>query len=817
MELVSDNLQSISPHHRRVEAPAVLRDLQGWLLWRYEEQEGELKPRKVPYYADGGRRYGTNGSANDRAKLVRFAAARDAAAKRNMDGVGLALMPEFGITATDFDHCVDANGNVPHEIEQIAARTYTEYSPSGAGVRAFSVGSFGNHKSPTTGSQYGFETFSNSGFVTFTGNVLPACDLLGADDTVADDPTVNAIIQQLCDTRFGASRTTGSPSDDPFAGHEPKLGLTAEKMEQILGHVSPDIGRDDWIRVGMALHHECEGDDTGFDLWDEWSQPGATYPGTDSLRTQWTSFDRRVGRRQKQVTMASVIHMAKKNGYVHTRSSDVVARGPGELLEVAKALQSDDPAEITQILNECRTLGPIDQRRVLDAIKKSTRIPLGVLKDQQAQERGGEPDHLDLARKVIALRGEDNILCTDDQVWGWQASGVWAVLHDRAVKQDVQSALDQVRGVEVISATVNSVADVLKTEIFAQGHEFNRGSPEVVNCINGQVELLDGRWALRPHRREDYRTTQIPVAYDPNAVAPKFEAFLDQIFEGDDDKLEKRRALLELFGYTLMSHARHERFVILIGAGANGKSVLLWVLYALAGPENVAGVQPSNFENRFQRAHLHQKLANIVTELRQGETIADAELKAITSGEPATVEHKHKDPFVMRPFATCWFGTNHMPHTRDFSEALFRRATILTFSRVFAPNEQDPLLKDKLEGELPGILTLALNAYAVALVRGFTAPRSSEAAKNEWRLEADQVAMFVEEACERDHNAQTSMAELYYAYQAWASDGGIGRKVTKKSMRDRLTRLGFGTHRDGQARRVTGLRLATHAPMVGLG
>jgi putative DNA primase/helicase len=150
------------------------------------------------------------------------------------------------------------------------------------------------------------------------------------------------------------------------------------------------------------------------------------------------------------------------------------------------------------------------------------------------------------------------------------------------------------------------------------------------------------------------------------------------------------------------------------------------------------------------------KLANIITELKQGEVIADAELKAITSGEPATVEHKHKDPFVMQPFATCWFGTNHMPHTRDFSDALFRRATILTFNRVFSEAEQDPLLKDKLVTELPGILNLALNAYAEACQRSFTAPASSEAAKNKWRLEADQVAMFVEDACERNPQAITA-------------------------------------------------------------
>jgi KaiC/GvpD/RAD55 family RecA-like ATPase len=319
-----------------------LRDLQGWLLWRYEDQEGTGKQIKVPYYADGGKRYGANGSPNDRAKLVKFAAARDAAAKRGMSGVGLALMPEFGITATDFDYCVDADGNVPDEIAQIAARTYAEYSPSGAGVRAFSVGSFGNNKAPKTDETYGFETFTSSGFVTFTGHVLPVCELLGEDDTVADSPVVNAIIQHLCDTRFGPQRPA-EISDDFTAGHEKPLGLSQPLMERILGHISPDIGRDEWIRVGMALHHECEGDDTGFDLWDTWSADGATYPGTEGLRTQWDSFDRRVGRGHKQTTMASVIQMAKRTGYVHTRPDN--ASSLEEVMARAEAIAAAPRAE----------------------------------------------------------------------------------------------------------------------------------------------------------------------------------------------------------------------------------------------------------------------------------------------------------------------------------------------------------------------------------------------------------------------------------------------------------------------------------------
>ena len=315
---------------------------------------------------------------------------------------------------------------------------------------------------------------------------------------------------------------------------------------------------------------------------------------------------------------------------------------------------------------------------------------------------------------------------------------------------------------------------------------------------------------MRPHDRQNYRTTQIPVAYDPKAEAPKFLAFLADVFRDDEDRAEKIRSVLELMGYSLMSHARHEKFVMLIGGGSNGKSVLLGVLEALLGPENVAGVQPSNFDNRFQRAHLNQKLANIVTELKQGEIIADAELKAITSGEPATVEHKNKDPFLMRPFATCWFGTNHMPHTRDFSDALFRRAVIIQFNRSYLEGQQDTTLKGKLLTELPGILRLSLDAYAVANAEGFTLPPSSEAAKKDWRLEADQVAQFVDEACERVPGYETTVVDVFRAYQAWAAESGVSKTMSKRGMRDRLTGLRFGASRYAHARYVTGLRLRGH-------
>ena len=230
----------ITPEHRGLEAPEPMRELKGWLTWRYEQHPGEPKPRKIPYYADGGKRYGQQGSPNDRAKLTTFAAARDAAARRGHDGVGFALLADWGITALDFDKCVSPSGDIPRDIMEIVSQSYCEYSPSGEGIRAFIKGDLGNHKSAVTPDQYGFETFSSTGFCTFTNNMLPICEMLGFENhiSLADDK-----VRALCERRFGTSSAKTHDPDDFMAGLEPRVGLSNEQVEELLNVLDPDMPR----------------------------------------------------------------------------------------------------------------------------------------------------------------------------------------------------------------------------------------------------------------------------------------------------------------------------------------------------------------------------------------------------------------------------------------------------------------------------------------------------------------------------------------------------------------------------------------------
>ena len=293
-----NTVATLSAHLSSITCPTEIQGLQAWLMWRLEYHEGEDKPRKVPYYVNGQRRSGVQGSAQDRQALATFTAARSAAARRGFDGVGLALMPDWGLVALDFDNCI-AGGRLHPEVEAIASSSYAEYSPSGNGVRVLMKGALPNRKS--FDGPFGFETFSSKGFVTITGNRLETTDLFGNEDTLAPlPPEVHTLVEQ----RFPRRESAGTTAHDG-----PVVGLTAAQVERALAALDPDMGHDEWLSVGMALHHETRGE--GFDTWCDWSERGGKFPGRDILQHRWDSFGKSQG---PAVTARSLIKLANANG-----------------------------------------------------------------------------------------------------------------------------------------------------------------------------------------------------------------------------------------------------------------------------------------------------------------------------------------------------------------------------------------------------------------------------------------------------------------------------------------------------------------------
>lgn len=392
---------------------------------------------------------------------------------------------------------------------------------------------------------------------------------------------------------------------------------------------------------------------------------------------------------------------------------------------------------------------------------------------------------IELQDRVLAHIGPDNLLSNRSGFWLWKNTGVWELVEDKEIKQIVKGVMPSD---EVTASKVDAVTKLVDLEQYGS---YSMGDPfDGINCLNGELVFEHSQWTLRPHKKERYQISQIPVEYDPSAEAPRFTQYLEEVFLGDDDAADKTRLVLELMGYSLLTTASLEKFVILVGSGGNGKSKIINLLEKLCGTNNVVSVSPDKLDGSPERAELHGKLANIVSEVPQGAVVNDAALKAITSGEALTAAKKFRDHFTFHPYATCWFGTNHMPHTRDFSNALFRRASVLLFNREFDNSpDKDVHLDKKLAAELPGVLNMVLQAVGCVFLSGvFTNPKSSIKAIKEWRAEADQARSFFDDRCQM--GGKVFSRDIFDAYCEWAADDGRKNLLDGKSLTNRLKMMG---------------------------
>lgn len=97
------------------------------------------------------------------------------------------------------------------------------------------------------------------------------------------------------------------PVTAPVAAIAVPQQTEADLLRDQLNYLHPDCDYQTWIEIGMALHHEGDGN---FSLWDEWSSKGSKYKGQKDLLIHWKSFRENGG-----ITPGSIWHMATAAGW----------------------------------------------------------------------------------------------------------------------------------------------------------------------------------------------------------------------------------------------------------------------------------------------------------------------------------------------------------------------------------------------------------------------------------------------------------------------------------------------------------------------
>jgi len=414
------------------------------------------------------------------------------------------------------------------------------------------------------------------------------------------------------------------------------------------------------------------------------------------------------------------------------------------------------------------------------------RLPVDPSKVRAVRFDDEDPHHL--VRKLLELHYTHNDILTLRYYRGrwfhWNGTHYRYIQDDEirpTINQQLRRALNGLASQKkVVRQKVENVTRALEGYCLVSGAAEmplwlgNGPSPATGTMLGMKNGLLDVEAALSgkenplheptPHW---FSETYLPYEYAPEAKCPKWQAFLKEVLPGR----EERRMLQEFFGYCLTYDTSYHKALILVGEGANGKSVCTEVATQLLGDGNVSHVGLERFDDRFAMAPTIGRLANIVSEIPVVKGVAEDVLKAVVSGDLIRIEFKYHNPTDARPTARLIFATNELPHFLDRSEGLWRRLLIIPFEVTIPEEQQDRKLAQNICGnELPGLLNWALHGLRRLREQDmFTVPDSSRELVEEHRVASNPAREYLEEWCEVVPDEQTPCDQLYTQYLLWCS------------------------------------------------
>lgn len=383
-----------------------------------------------------------------------------------------------------------------------------------------------------------------------------------------------------------------------------------------------------------------------------------------------------------------------------------------------------------------------------------------------------------LARAVVDRIGH-LALSPDDRLWIYK-DGVYIDDGGDAVREAVVTLL----GERHRASHLTNVLQVLKARHVTARLPGRFVDPDgtFLNLPNG---LLDWKQqVLLPHNPLVPSVHRIPVPWDTDASCPATLRFLEQLFGEDPAMIE---FVEEIAGAVLYGGAPfHQRAIMLLGGGKNGKGSYLKWLQGLVGARNVTHVKPQALDNeRFATAELYGKLANLAGDVAPTAFKQAERFKEVTAGDTINAEHKYGQPFSFIPVSTVIASFNEMPATADRSDGFFRRWLVLPFPHRFvdaaeATGAMEERLRDKhaaeavlTHEELLGFLVRAVRGLQRLEARGdFNPPATVKKATDQFREHGDPMVDFLREHYVASPDAFLPRAFIKTAYDVHCDTSG---------------------------------------------
>lgn len=211
------------------------------------------------------------------------------------------------------------------------------------------------------------------------------------------------------------------------------------------------------------------------------------------------------------------------------------------------------------------------------------------------------------------------------------------------------------------------------------------------NCLMN-IRTLE----TRGHSPKIFTKFKVPYDWNPDAQSEFFKEKLLEILGHEYQKF------LEVVGYLFVKGNPHNKLAVLIGDGANGKSLLMDLITAIF-TNSYAAVPLQDFSKEFGMSPLVGKRVNILSDLPLESIDETGQIKAITGEDSVTINRKFKEPITTKLECKIIGSGNSLPWVNDDSYAFWRRIILIRLYNVFEEGNRDSSLKDKLKNDKEGM------------------------------------------------------------------------------------------------------------------
>ena len=260
------------------------------------------------------------------------------------------------------------------------------------------------------------------------------------------------------------------------------------------------------------------------------------------------------------------------------------------------------------------------------------------------------------------------------------------------------------------------------------------------------------------------------------ATCPRFEQFVDDIFEGSSELISfVRRAI----GYSLTGSTSEQCLFIMIGDGANGKSTFINVIKHLLGTYGTTAAAQTLIAQG--GSSIGDDLVDLarsrfisVSETEEGQSLAEAKIKQMTGGDTLKGRPLYGSYVEFKIIGKLWLATNSLPQINNSDYGIWRRIMAIPFNRTFSVEEQDKTLQSKLMEELPGILNWAIQGCLDWQREGLNPPKIVQDQVAEYKSAMDSISQFIKDECELGADCSHTASQFYSEYRNWCL--AVGKK-----------------------------------------